>query len=129
MNNQMKQLSELHRMSGLAMKDLIVQLWPAEPMPSSYFGLVKRLVNPHPRIDAIKNLACIEGARMAFASVKMQWAKMKATEVAIAGPPEGKDHRKLERYFEDVLEGARIVEGQCSKGCYVRLYVFRWKKP
>ena len=32
-----------------------------------------------------------------------------------AGPLEGKDHRKPERYFEDVLAGARIVEGQCSK--------------
>ena len=38
-----------------------------------------------------------------------------ATDVATAGPPKGKDHRKLERYFKDVLKGARIVEGQCSK--------------
>ena len=52
---------------------------------------------------------------MAFACVKMQWEKMKATEVATAGPPEGKNHQKPERYFEDVLEGAQIVEGQCSK--------------
>ena len=52
---------------------------------------------------------------MAFARVKMQWAKMKATVLAIEGPPKGKDHRKPEGYFDDVLEGARIVEGQCSK--------------
>ena len=52
---------------------------------------------------------------MAFARVKMQWAKMKATEVATAGPREGKDHQKPERYLDDVLEGARIVEGRCSK--------------
>ena len=32
-----------------------------------------------------------------------------------AGPPEGKEHRKPERYFEDVLAGARMVEGQSSK--------------
>ena len=43
---------------------------------------------------------------MAFAHVKMHWAKMKAVVVAIEGPPEGKDHRKLEWYFEDVQEGA-----------------------
>ena len=35
--------------------------------------------------------------------------------VAVEGPPEGKDYRKLERYFEDVLEGARLIEGQCLK--------------
>ena len=52
---------------------------------------------------------------MAFARAKMQWEKMKATYVATAGPPEGKDHRKLERYFDDVLDGARIVEAQCPK--------------
>ena len=40
---------------------------------------------------------------------------MKADVVAVEGPPGGKDHRKLERYFEDVLEGARLIEGQCSK--------------
>ena len=39
---------------------------------------------------------------------------MKATIMATEGLPEGKDHRKLERYFDDVLEGARVIEGQCS---------------
>ena len=40
---------------------------------------------------------------------------MKAANVAANSPPEGKDHRTLEHYFEDVLEGARLIEGQCSK--------------
>ena len=52
---------------------------------------------------------------MAFARVKVQWAKMKAIEIATAGPPEGKEHGQPERYFDEVLEGACIVEGQCSK--------------
>ena len=59
-------------MADLAIKDLVLQLWPAEAIPSSYFGLVKRLVDVQPRIDAIKHLACVEGARMAFAHVKKQ---------------------------------------------------------
>ena len=40
---------------------------------------------------------------------------MKATILAVEGPPEGMDYRKPERYFEDVLEGARLTGGQCSK--------------
>ena len=52
---------------------------------------------------------------MAFARVKMNWAKMKAVVVVVEGPPGGKDHFKPERYFEDVLEGACLIEGQCSK--------------
>ena len=52
---------------------------------------------------------------MAFARVKMHWGKMKAEKVAVEGPPESKAHRTPERYFEDVLKGARLIEGQCSK--------------
>ena len=95
------------------MKDLIIRLWPAEAMPGSYFGLVKRLVNACPRLDVVKRSACIEGARMAFARCKMWWAKMDAVELT-RGPPEGKEHRTPERSFVDVLEGSRIVATQCS---------------
>ena len=48
---------------------------------------------------------------MAFARVKTYWAKMKATDIAANSPPEGKDHRAPEQYFEDVLEGACLIEG------------------
>ena len=71
--DQLKQLIELHRAAELAMKDLIIRLWPAEPIPSSYFGLVKRLVSACPRLDVIKRSVCIEGARMAFARAKVHW--------------------------------------------------------
>ena len=46
--DQLKQLIELHKAAELAMKDLVIRLWPAEPIPSSYFGLVKRLVSACP---------------------------------------------------------------------------------
>ena len=97
------------------MKDVVVRLWPSEPILDSYFDLVQRLVDAVPRIDAVKRSACIEGARMAFARVKMYWAEMKATDVAAKGPPGGKDHHTPEHYLEDVLEGTRLIEGQCSK--------------
>lgn len=76
LSDQLKWLIELHRMAELAMKDFIIRLWPAEPIPSSYFGLVKRLVNACPRLDAVKQSFCVKGARMAFAHVKVHWAKM-----------------------------------------------------
>ena len=113
--DQLKQLVELHRVAELAMKDLIIRLWPAEAIPSSYFGLVKRLVNACPRLDAIKRIVCIEGGRMAFARVKTHWAKMDIEKVAAEGPPASKERRTLELYFDNVLEGPRIVAGQCSK--------------
>ena len=52
--DQLKQLIELHQAAELAMKDLVVRLWHAEPIPSSYFGLVKQIVAVCPRLDAVK---------------------------------------------------------------------------
>ena len=73
------------------MKDLIIRLWPAKAILGSYFGLVKQLVDACPRLDAIKRLVCIEGTRMAFARVKIQWAKMDIVKLATEGPPTGKE--------------------------------------
>ena len=83
-------------MCGLAMKDIVVWLWPAESIPCSYFNLVKRLTDALPQIEAVKRSSCIEGARMAFSHVKMHCAKMKAAVMAVEGPPKGKDYRKPE---------------------------------
>ena len=76
---------------------------------------MRRLVDAVPRIDAAKRSACIEGAQMAFARVKTFLGKIKAIDVATKGLHEGKDRPEPERYFEDVLEAARLIEGQCSK--------------
>ena len=105
------------------MKDLIIWLWPVEAVPSSYFGLVKRLVNVCPWLDVIKRSVCIEGARMVFARVKIQWAKMDVVKLTTEGPPAGKEHRMPERYFEDVLKGSRIVAEQCAKDIILYEYI------
>lgn len=96
------------------MRGLIVRLWPTALVPSSYFGLVKRLVSACPRLEVVKWSVCIEGAQMAFASCKMWWAKMDIVELT-KGPPKGKEHRTPEFYFADVLEGSHIVAAQCGQ--------------
>ena len=102
-------------MAELATKDQIVRLWPADPIPSSYFRLVQRLVSACPRLEVVKRSVCIEGARMAFARVKTHWAKLDAKKLMTEGPPEGKEHRRHELYFDGVLEVSRLVAEQCSK--------------
>ena len=81
------------------MKNVIIRLWPTEPVPNSYFGLVQRLLDAAPRIDVVKRSVCIEGARMAFARVKTFWGKMKAIDVAAKSPPKGKDRPEPEQLF------------------------------
>ena len=114
-SDQLKQLVELHRVAELAMKDLIIRLWPAKAIPRSYFGLVKRLVDACPRLDVIKRSVCIDGVRLDFSYCKVWWAKLDDVKLATGGAPEGQEHRTPERYFGDVLEGSRIVADYCAK--------------
>ena len=109
----MAEWAELHRLSGLAMKSVVEHLWPKEPSPASYFGLVQQFLRAVPHIDATKRSVCIEGAWMALARVKTYWAKMEATHVATRGPTGVQD--SPEHYFEEVLEGAHLIQAQCSK--------------
>ena len=97
------------------MKDLITRLWPAEPIPSSYFGLVKRLVSACPRLDVIKRSVCIQGARVAFSCVMVHWGKMDAEKLMTEGPPKGKEHHKPELYYDSVLKGSRLAAEKCTK--------------
>ena len=50
---------------------------------------------------------------MALARVKTYWAEMDATAIATRGPAVGQV--PAEHYFEEVLQGARLIEAQCSK--------------
>ena len=79
-------MAELHRLSGLAMRSVVDHLWPGGPRPNSYFSLVLQFIGAVPHIDAMKRLACIEGARMALARVKSYWTDMEATIVATQDP-------------------------------------------
>ena len=67
LSNQLKQLVGLHKAAEEAMKGLIVRMWPGDPLPDSYFGLVRRLVDAYPRLEIIKRYVFIECVRRAFA--------------------------------------------------------------
>ena len=115
LSDQLKQLVELHKAAEQAMKGFIVRMWPSDALPNSYFGLVRRLVDACPRLEVIKRSICIEGARRAFVRVKVQWAKLDAVKLIKEGPPEGKEHRHPEMYYEGVLKDAHLVADECAK--------------
>ena len=50
-----------------------------------------------------------------FARAKVHWAKMDAEKLVKEGPPQGKEHRHPEMYYEGVLKGSRLVAGKCAK--------------
>ena len=86
------------------MKGFIVRMWPGDALPHSYFDLVRQLIDACPRLEVIKQSICIEGARRAFARVKVQWAMKLIKE----GPLQGKEHRHPKMYYEGVLKGALL---------------------
>ena len=63
----------------------------------------------------MKRSACIEGARLAFAKTMVDCTKIKPMDMATGPPPVGKEHRGPELYSAQVMDGARAIEGQCSK--------------
>ena len=113
LTDQLAEWAELNRLSGLAMRSIVDQLWLEKPKPNNYFSLVQRFLGVVPRINAMKRSACIEGSRMALARVNTYWAEMDATTVAAQGSAIGRV--AVEHYFEEVLKGARSIEAQCSK--------------
>ena len=113
LTDRLAEWAELNRLSGLAMMDIVTHVWPDRPKPKSYFGLLQQFLGAVPHIKAMKQSACIEGARMALARVKTYWAEMNATVVASRGSDESR--LPIEHYFEEVLQGARLIESQCSK--------------
>ena len=113
LTDRLAEWAELNRLSGLAMKDVVSLLWPKRPYPKSYFGLVHQFLGAVSHINAMKRSACIEGARMALARVKTYWAEMKAT--AVASQDSDESRVPAEHYFQEVLQGARLIETQCSK--------------
>ena len=112
-DDRLAQWAELNRLSGLAMKYVMGHLWPGRSEPKSYFSLVQQFLDAVPHINVMKRSACIEGAQMALARVKTYWADMTAT--AVASQDSDESRVPAEHYFQEVLQGARLIETQCSK--------------
>ena len=114
MSDQLKQMVELHKAADQAMKSLIVRLCPGDALPNSFFGLVRQLIDACPRLEVVKRSVYIEGALWAFAHVKLYWVKLDAMKLIKEGPPEGKEHRHPEMYYEGVLPGACLMVDELS---------------
>ncbi|XBJ23772.1 hypothetical protein VPH35_001822 [Triticum aestivum] len=44
-----------------------------------------------------------------------KWVKLDTVKLIKEGPPEGKEHRHPEMYYEGVLPGARLIADECSQ--------------
>ena len=112
--DKLKQLAELQRAAKPAMEDLCKALWPRDPLPTSFFGLVRRLQGAGAQADLWKRSACLEGARQAFAAVQAHYPKLDGA-IARQAPRGMAREVKPEKYFEKVMPAARIAEEKCKR--------------
>ena len=52
---------------------------------------------------------------MVLAHAKVHWGKLDAEKLITKGPPDGKEHRKPELYYEGVMKGACLATDKCTK--------------
>ena len=105
----MAEWAELHRLSGLAMRAVVDHLFWVGATISSCCSAYQRCQ------EVGVHRGCTDGS----CPFKTYWAKMEATDIATRGPPRGQDSPK--HYFEEVLEGARLIEARFSKNT-----MFQW---
>ena len=79
-------LSQLHEQARQAMRSVAKALWPSNPPPGSMEKLVELFKGARRRIRLWKILACREGAREAWAMVKMRYTKLDPNHMARVGP-------------------------------------------
>ena len=47
--------------------------------------------------------------------VPVHWGELDAEKLVKDGPPEGKEHRHPEKYYDGVMKGAHLVADECTK--------------
>ena len=78
--------SQVHEQAWLAMRSVAKALWPSASPPGSMEELVELFKGARRRIRLWKISACREGAREAWAMVKMRYTKLDPNHMAHVGP-------------------------------------------
>ena len=82
----LQRLSEVHEHARLAMRSVAKALWPSDSPPGSMEELVELFKGARRHIRLWKISACREGAREAWAMVKMRYTKLDPNHMARVGP-------------------------------------------
>src|SRR3989337_1145804 len=87
----LQRLSRVHEQARLAMRSVAKALWPSASPPGSMEELVELFKGARRRIRLWKISACREGAREAWAMVKMRYTKSDPNHMARVRPrgPDG----------------------------------------
>ncbi|KAM3228952.1 hypothetical protein ACQJBY_060091 [Aegilops geniculata] len=87
------ELSQLHERARQVMQGIAQALWPSVSLPEGLGELAEKLKGAWRRFQLWKISACRQGAREAWAMVKMRYTKADPNHMAEVGPmgPDGKE--------------------------------------
>ena len=91
--DMLQELSQLHERARQVMQGIAQALWPSASLPGGMGKLVEMLKGARRRFRLWKISACQQGAREAWAMVKMRYAKADPNHMAEVGPaaPDGQE--------------------------------------
>ena len=84
--NLLQELAQLHEQIRQVMQGIAQALWPSASLPGSMGELVELLKGARRRFRLWKISACRQGAREAWAMVKMRYTKVDLNHMALVGP-------------------------------------------
>ena len=88
------ELLQLHERVRQAMSGVVQALWPSVSLPEGLGGLAEKLQGVRRRVRLWKISACRQGAREAWAMVKMRYTKADPNHMAEVGPM-GPDRKEI----------------------------------
>ena len=94
----LQQLSKVHERARKAMRNMAKALWPSDSPPEIMEELVNLFKGARLCFELWKALACREGAREAWAMVKMRYTGLDLNHMARVGP-QGSEGQEIPASF------------------------------
>ena len=114
----LQELSQMHEQARQAMRSVAKALWPYASPPGSMEELVELFKGAWQRIRLWNISPCREGAREAWAMVKMRYTKLDPNHMARVGPlGSNGEEIPVSLAYDQVEVAARYSQQDCKLDC------------
>ena len=114
-SNLLQDLSQLHERARQVMQGIAQAMWPSTSLPRGMGEFVDMLQGACHRFRLWKMSACRQGAREAWAMVKMRYTKLDPNHTAEVGPagPDGQEI-PVSLVYDQVALAAKYSQQDCK---------------
>ena len=111
----LQELSQVHERARKTMRNMVKALWPSVSSPEIMEGLMNIFKGARRRFELWKESSCQEGAREAWAMVKMRYTGLDPNHMARVGPrgPNGQEI-PVSLVYDQVKTAAKFSQQYCK---------------